>query len=68
MQEINTADPSTLIPARRGDLEKLFGSGRVGAIPFDGHGRGTVLLGAGRPCLPGDQQACATPWPGAGRW
>jgi hypothetical protein len=46
MQEINTADPLTLIPARRGDLEKLFGSGRVGAIP-DGHGRGTVLLGAG---------------------
>ncbi len=34
MQEINTADPSTLIPARRGDLEKLFGSGRVGAIPL----------------------------------
>ena len=46
MQDISTANPGTLIPARRSELRGLFGSGRVGGIP-DGHGRGTVLLGAG---------------------
>ncbi len=46
MQDISTANPGTLIPARRSELARLFGSGRVGGIP-DGHGRGTVLLGAG---------------------
>jgi len=46
MQDINTADPGTLIDARRSELARVFGSGRVGAIP-DGHGRGTVLLGTG---------------------
>jgi hypothetical protein len=46
MQDISTADPGTLVPARRSELARLFGSGRVGDIP-DGHGRGTVLLGTG---------------------
>ena len=47
MQEIDTAGPLTLIRASRGELEKLFGAGRVGAVP-DGRGRGTVLVGMGR--------------------
>lgn len=46
MQEISATDPLTLIPANRRELGKLFGSGRVGAIP-DGRGRGTALLGTG---------------------
>jgi hypothetical protein len=46
MQDVSTANPGTLVPARRGELARLFGSGRVGDIP-DGHGRGTVLLGTG---------------------
>jgi hypothetical protein len=46
MQDISTADPGTLVPAKRSELARLFGSGRVGDIP-DGHGRGTVLLGTG---------------------
>ncbi len=46
MQEISVTDPLTLIPANRRELGKLFGSGRVGAIP-DGRGRGTALLGTG---------------------
>jgi hypothetical protein len=43
---INTADPATLITAKRPELARLFSSGRTGAIP-DGRGRGTVLLGTG---------------------
>ena len=46
MTAISTASPATLVPATRGELATLFGSGRVGAIP-DGHGRGTVLIGTG---------------------
>lgn len=46
MHTISTASPGTLVPARRGELARLFGAGRAGDIP-DGHGRGTVLLGAG---------------------
>jgi hypothetical protein len=46
MQEISTADALSLIPASRRELGRLFGSGRVGAIP-DGRGRGTALLGTG---------------------
>jgi len=46
MTDISTASPATLIPAKRGELATLFGSGRVGSIP-DGHGRGTVLIGTG---------------------
>ncbi len=46
MPEISTTDPPTLVTASRGELGRLFGSGRVGAIP-DGHGRGTMLLGTG---------------------
>ena len=46
MQDINTASTGTLILARRSELARLFGAGRVGGIP-DGRGRGTVLLGAG---------------------
>jgi hypothetical protein len=46
MTDISTADAATLIPATRGELGTLFGSGRVGSIP-DGHGRGTVLTGTG---------------------
>lgn len=46
MQDISTIDPSTLVPASRRELGRLFSSGRAGAIP-DGPGRGTVLLGTG---------------------
>jgi hypothetical protein len=46
MQVISTTNPGTLIPARRSELARLFGAGRVGGIP-DGHGRGTALLGTG---------------------
>ena len=46
MHTISTTSPGTLVPARRGELARLFGAGRVGDIP-DGHGRGTVLLGTG---------------------
>ena len=46
MPEISTTDPPTLVTASRSELGRLFGSGRVGAIP-DGHGRGTMLLGTG---------------------
>jgi hypothetical protein len=46
MQDISTTDAGTLVRLRRSELARLFGSGRVGGIP-DGHGRGTVLLGAG---------------------
>lgn len=46
MQDISTADPGTLVPVRRSELARLFSAGRVGDIP-GGHGRGTVLLGAG---------------------
>jgi hypothetical protein len=46
MTAITTDSPATLIPATRGELATLFGSGRVGGIP-DGHGRGTVLIGTG---------------------
>jgi hypothetical protein len=46
MPAIRTTDPPTLVPASRSELGRLFGSGRVGAIP-DGRGRGTVLLGTG---------------------
>ncbi len=46
MHDISTIDPSTLVPASRRELGRLFSSGRAGAIP-DGRGRGTVLLGTG---------------------
>jgi hypothetical protein len=46
MPQISTTDPPTLVPASRSELGRLFGSGRVAAIP-DGHGRGTMLLGTG---------------------
>jgi len=46
MTAITTNSPETLIPATRGELATLFGSGRVGSIP-NGHGRGTVLIGTG---------------------
>jgi len=46
MTAIATDSPATLIPAARGELATLFGSGRVGSIP-NGHGRGTVLIGTG---------------------
>lgn len=46
MTGVITSAPVTLIPQTRGELARLFASGRVGGIP-DGSGRGTVLLGAG---------------------
>ena len=46
MPDIIPPTPATLVPETRSELARLFSSGRVGDIP-DGHGRGTVLLGAG---------------------
>ena len=46
MTDIITSTPATLVRKTRSELARLFGSGRVGEIP-DGHGRGTVLIGAG---------------------
>ncbi len=46
MPDISTADPPTLIPASKSELGKIFGSGRVGAIP-NGRSRGTMLIGTG---------------------
>jgi hypothetical protein len=48
MREISIIDKSSLVTATRAELAKIFGAGRVGAIP-DGRGRGTVLLGTGPP-------------------
>jgi len=33
MQTISTTSPGTLVPARRGELARLFGAGRVGGLP-----------------------------------
>ena len=46
MPDIITSTPATLVPLTRDELARLFGSGRAGEVPA-GHGRGTVLLGAG---------------------
>lgn len=45
---VSTADPASLVTAGRAELLEIFGSGRAGPVP-DGHGRGTVLPGTGRP-------------------
>jgi len=53
--------PATLVSETRSELARLFSSGRVGDIP-DGHGRGTLLLGAGATASRLAAAACYALW------
>jgi hypothetical protein len=46
MHDVTLTDPPSLVSDTAGELESIFHSGTVGAIP-DGRGKGTVLIGTG---------------------